>query len=401
MFKTNDFEKINNYWNNKSISKKIKILKKLYCNKILKSTNLSKITNKYPRELLYKYFFDQMFINQLGGEKGATSIAKRLETNTTLPKMLLTKNIGEKGATSIAEGLEPKTKSIDEKLYTKLSDQLKGKIDLIKKLINESEKTSNEIKREFTQLKTKEENMDSTIKKLKEKTKELESEKVLIDATKESLENFQDNFFKYLAAKMNQLSKINDDISKKSKEKILTYESIKGDPEIKNKNLNALPLPNGWKVAFDKTKKKYYYYDSNNEFCKKGLGKKEDCEEYYERPISDLQGNKQFNNWFSKKDDRGFYYHYNKELNLSTYNDPRNENIEIASGWYARYGGNKLFYNHDTLNIMDEDDPRNERLSKNGYIILYDENSNRFYYYNEKTTNNTFDANRVLSNKRL
>tara|TARA_B100002051_G_C16687053_1_gene613219 strand:+ start:220 stop:1293 length:1074 start_codon:yes stop_codon:yes gene_type:complete len=357
MFKSNDLEKINNYWNNKSISKKIKILKKLYCNKILKSGNLSKITNKYPRELLYKYFFNQMFINQLGGE--------------------------------------PNTKSVDEKLYTDLSNQLKGKIELIRKLINESEKTSEEIKTNFTQLKTKEKNMDSTIKNLKEKTKELESEKVLIDATKESLENFQDNFFKYLAEKMKQLSKINDDISKKSKEKILTYEAVQGDPEIKDDRLNALPLPKGWKVAFNKTKNKYYYYDSNNEACKKGLGREKGCREYYERPISDLEGNKQFNNWFSKKNNEGVYYHYNKELNLSTYKDPRNENIEIASGWYARYVDNKLFYIHDTLDIKDKDDPRNNRLSKNGYRILYDKEYNRFYYYNETTKVTTWDAPKV------
>ena len=98
---------------------------------------------------------------------------------------------------------------------------------------------------------------------------------------------------------------------------------------------------------------------------------------------------------FQKKNNEGVYYHYNKELNLSTYKDPRNENIEIASGWYARYVDNKLFYIHDTLDIKDKDDPRNNRLSKNGYRILYDKEYNRFYYYNETTKVTTWDAPKV------
>lgn len=323
MFKTNDLLKVNNYWNSKSIEKKIKILINLNSNKKTISKNLIKITNKYPKNMLYKYYFNLLFEDQIGGSK-----------------------------------------EIDKKLYGEMKDEINKKVDLIKSLLNESELTSRNIQDKFNTLNSEKQALDSEkvefekqINSLENEYRDLETEKQLIKATKKSLENFQNNFTRYLNDKLSKLLKINRTIANKTKVKIKSFNSITGDPELKIKN--ALPLPLGWKVAFNKKNKLYYYYDSNNQFCKEGKSSAQGCEEYYDRPIPNNRG-KHLKGWFSKKNNNKFI-HYNKVLDLETENNPATEPIIIGgkeSGWYAKYSDKKIFYNNDKLDIISELDPR-------------------------------------------
>ena len=319
MFKTNDLLKVNNYWNSKSIEKKIKILINLNSNKKTISKNLIKITNKYPKNMLYKYYFNLLFEDQIGGSK-----------------------------------------EIDKKLYGEMKDEINKKVDLIKSLLNESELTSRNIQDKFNTLNSEKQALDSEkvefekqINSLENEYRDLETEKQLIKATKKSLENFQNNFTRYLNDKLSKLLKINRTIAKKTKVKIKSFNSITGDPELKIKNALALPL--GWKVAFNQKNKKFYYYDSNNEGCKKNT---DECEEYYDRPISGDNG-KHLKGWFSKKINNQFI-HYNKELNLETSDNPLKNPISMGpnSDWF----------------------------------VTYDNKQNDFYYFNNKTNKSQWEV---------